>query len=322
MVVRPRASRRATSLGVARALQDALTSGKALTYTELAHAAACNERTVRNYVDDAPRTLGFEVERVRGTDRAVRVRRVGGRSRTPRIEELGRVLAGELLRNVFPVAGTDLQPSKLPASKLVVVSTRGAYEYGERHLRALRQWLQFASEEPRRAVQFAYDGAENGIATRIAWPIGMVLKDAARVFLAGVDGDALDGRDVRTYALESLIFPAKGSALALVSASDTRPLPPRFAEATIAEAIDAPFSMFRPTPERSVRVRVAFGRREARYVVNRRWHRRQRVTQTPDGGVVLELGPVDRDEVMAWIRSWGDGARLVEMSPAKTKKKE
>jgi len=315
-------ARRAASAKVARSLRDALATGRALTYAELASAAGCSERTVRNCLDDAAEVLGFAVERVRGTDHSMRARRAGAPSGAPKIEQLARALAGELLRNVFPIAGTDLEPSGFPASKLIVVSIRGAYAYGERHLKVLRQWLQLASSGPHLAARFRYDGADSGEGLRVVWPVGMVLRDVARVYLAGVPAEARDGRDVRTYALESVVFPPSGPALEALDARDSGTPPPRLAEATIAEAIDAPFSMFRPTPDRSVFVKVSFGPRDARYVRDRRWHRRQRLSPTPDGGVILEFGPADRDEVAAWLRTWGDGARVLELRRAKAKQKE
>ena len=142
-------SGRAVSAGIVLALRDALAGGRALTYTELARAGRCTERTVRNYLGDATPALGFRVERARGMDHAVRVRRVGETDAAPSMEKIGRALAAELLRNVFPVAGTSLEVRGAPIP--LVVSTRGAYEYRESHLQALRRWLQIATSRPRRA---------------------------------------------------------------------------------------------------------------------------------------------------------------------------
>jgi predicted DNA-binding transcriptional regulator YafY len=304
---------RAASAGIVSSLRSELASGRALTYQELAGAAKCTERTVRNYLDDARVVLGFDVERVRGSDHAIRVRRAGPPEAAPSIDKLARMLAREILRNVFPIAGTQLDSARSDSVVPIVVSIRGAYEYNERHLRTLRRWLQVASATPRRALQFRYDAAESGSGERVVWPVGMVLRDVARVYLAGVPAESTDGRDVRTYALEWIVQTENCPALTVLDQAHSGPQPHRLDEARIEEAIDAPFSMFRPSPDRSVRVRVRFDAREARYVVGRRWHRRQRITRTKDGGVIVEFGPADRHEVEVWLRGWGDGAKLLSM---------
>ena len=122
---------------------------------------------------------------------------------------------------------------------------------------------------------------------------------------------------MRTYALEWVVRPPAGAMLHVLGADDAGRPPRGLDSARIEEGIDAPFSVFRPSPERSVHVRIEFIASAARYVLNRRWHRRQRFTQKPDGRALLELGPVSREEVEAWVRSWGAGARMVSMRPAR-----
>jgi predicted DNA-binding transcriptional regulator YafY len=315
----PRKSRgRALSARVTLALRQALAGGRALTYAQLATAGCCSERTVRNYLD-VPDALGFPVDRAVGSDHTVRVRR-SGEPALPSMERLGRALAGELLRNVFPVAGTDLEVSEHGGPIPIVVCIRGAYEYREKQMRLLRQWLQLATSRPRRAVRFRYDGADAGLGDRIAWPLGMVLRDAARVYLAGVPAEAKDARDIRTYALEWVVAEGREKALDVLHASVAGYPPRGIDSARIEEAIDAPFSVFRPSPDRSVRARVQFSPEQARYVMGRRWHRRQRVSRRADGGVVLELGPVNRDELEAWVRAWGPGARLMTVRSRRSSK--
>ena len=253
---------RAVSAAIVTRLRAALEAGRPLTYAELAREARCTERSVRNYLDDA--ALGLRVVRVRGPDRRVRVRVADDASTT--IDELGRVLAKEMLRKIFPIAGTSLErvPKRPRAS--VIVAVRGAYQYEERHLRVLRDWLRLASERPRREVRFDYDGSETGL--RVVWPLGIVVRDLARVYLLGVPSEALTARDVRTYALERV----RSKRLDVLAPEDSAPPPRGIESAAIDEAMDLPFSISPGTPG-GVRVHVIFEPEQTRFMLGRVWHK-------------------------------------------------
>lgn len=197
----------------------------------------------------------------------------------------------------------------------VVLSVRGVYVYGEPHLRVLRAWLRAAERIPRQAVRFRYDAAGGRRGDRTVWPLGILVKDATRVYLAGTPTDDEDGRDVRTFALESVVLPRAGQALLVVHPSESGPPPPNIEAAVIDEAIDSPFSAARASPETSVHVRVRFTPVVARYIVGRRWHKRQRVRKLADGGVELAFGPVDKVEALSWIASWRDEATILACLP-------
>jgi hypothetical protein len=297
MARREPATGRDVSAGIIRRLREALEGGVPLTRTELAERARCSERTVHNYVVESERALGLRVRRERGADKAVRF--VADVADTATIEQLGHALAHEMLRRVFPIEGTKFEHRGLSRSQLLV-SVRGTYVYDERHLRALRRWLQAASSKPRRAVRFGYRDGEQ----IVAWPIGIVVRDLARVYLGGVPASAERGTDVRTYALERIGLEAP---LAFVDGGE----PPTGIEAArIADGIDDPFSMFPPTHNGTM-VHVRFAPTEAPYVLGRRWHRTQRVVQLRDGSVDMRFGPADLDEAAAWVRQWGTGVRVV-----------
>lgn len=282
-------------------LRDALLSGRAWTYAELARDCGCTERTVRELLDVARDALGFEIRRDRGPDRFVRVRvaDVGGRET---IDALANELARDMLRRIFPVAGTSLDKRAKAQRAQIVVAVRGARAYEERHLIALRAWLVAAAERPRVAVRFTYgsDGRE-----RIVWPLGAVVRDLARVYLAGVPDDADDARDVRTYALEKLVLAAKGATLTPLRGADASTPPSGIDKAVIEHAIDLPFSVFPADHGDGVHVKVRFAPHQAPHVRGRQWHRKQTEKTLPDGGLELAFGPADLGEASAWVRQWG-----------------
>jgi hypothetical protein len=291
------ATGRDVSASITRRLLEALDTGVPLTRNELAERAGCSARTVHNYVADAERALGLRVRRERGEDRVVRFVADPG-SAAATIEQLAHALAHEMLRRVFPVAGTRFG-RRAPTRPQLVVSVRGTYTYEERHLRVLRRWLQAASSRPRRGLRFGYrDKSE-----LVAWPVGIVVRDLARVYLAGVPEHAERGQDIRTYALERLRLDSA------VSFMEGEP-PEGIESARIVDAIDDPFSIFPPTDD-GVMAHLRFARDEALYILGRTWHRTQKVEQRRDGAVDMTFGPADLGETAAWVRQWGAGVRVL-----------
>jgi hypothetical protein len=225
------------------------------------------------------------------------------------IEQIGRGLARELLRGIFPVAGTALERASKPARTQIVVAVRGAYEYEEAHMRMLRKWLDASQARPRRAVRFTYAGKETR--ERVAWPLGIVVRDLARVYLAGVPEEAEHGDDVRTFALEHVLTGGNGVRAPQVVVGSAASAPPAGLDAArIVDAIDLPFSMF-PADADGVMAHVRFPAQQARYVEGRRWHRTQEVRRNGDASVDLRFGPANLDEVAAWVRQWGRGVRVL-----------
>ncbi len=309
----PRSSTgRSVSASIVGRLHASLRSGRALTYGELARDAGCSERTVRNYLEVAESALGFGVARERGPDRVMRVR-MSGEDERATIEALAHNLAVQMLRSLFPVAGTSFERSERRARAQVVVSARGAYRYSERELRALRGWLGAANERPRVALRFRYGSFSSGPGERIVWPLGIVVRDLARVYLIGVPAEAEDGRDVRSYALERVETGGRGQAVSVLRGEDAGPPPRGIDRAVVEHAIDLPFSMYPPDTPGSVMVRVRFSAEQAPYVVRRVWHRKQRFKKLRGGGVELTFGPAEKTEVEAWVRTWGRGVTSVEI---------
>jgi predicted DNA-binding transcriptional regulator YafY len=231
------------------------------------------------------------------------------------IEQIGRALSREMLRGIFPVAGTALERRGKPPRTQVVVAVRGAYQYEEQHMRILRRWLDASQARPRRAVRFSYAGRKTG--KRVVWPLGIVLRDLARVYLAGVPEDADSGRDVRTYALEHVLVGSNG-ALPLDAVSASRPPPEGMDGARVTDAIDLPFSIFPPEVD-GVMVHVRFAVDQARYIERRLWHRTQRVRRLRDGSIDIRFGPANAEEAAAWIRQWGPGVQVLGDSSLKAR---
>ncbi|MCC6216467.1 MAG: WYL domain-containing protein [Polyangiaceae bacterium] len=303
-----RSPARAARARVALGLREALLSGRALTYGELAGELGCSQRTVRNLLDAAPEALGCSVRRERGPRGVVRVRVVEPDGRET-VEQLAQALARTLLRRIFPVAGTSLGARAQPGRAQVVVAVRGAHRYGERQLSALRAWLVAAADRPRVAVRFDYDGTERG--ERIVWPLGVVVRDLARVYVAGVPEGAASARDVRTYALERLVLPARGAGVERVPPGAAGAPPRGIERAVIEHAVDLPFSLFPAEGRAAVHVRVRFTAEQARHVRGRVWHRRQRERVLRSGELELEFGPADLGEALAWARQWGPSVTVL-----------
>lgn len=62
----------------------------------------------------------------------------------------------------------------------------------------------------------------------------------------------------------------------------------------------------RPRP-----VRLAFAPSAARYVREKTWHPSQRLTEQPDGGVIIELSLGTLVEVRRWVLSWGSECEVL-----------
>lgn len=306
-------SGRSISATIVGRLRSALASGRALTYGELAREAGCSERTVRNYLGVAEPALGFAITRERGPDRVVRVRAARPDDQAT-IEELAHNLAAQMLHALFPVAGTSFERPARHSRAQVVVSARGAYRYSERELRALRAWLRAADERPRVAVRFQYESFSSGPGERIVWPLGIVVRDLARVYLVGVPAEAEDGRDVRSYALERVEAPKRGQAVSVLRGDEAGAPPRGIDRAVVEHGIDLPFSMYPPDTPGAVMVRVRFSPEQAPYIVGRVWHRKQRFRKLRGGGVELTFGPAERTEVEAWVRTWGRGVSRVQLT--------
>jgi len=296
--VSPRNNDRSATARISGALRDALLVGRPLTYEELAAAAGCDERTVRNYLRDPGWAPDLSLTRSRGADGRVRVR-----SATPAeqvtFETMAFDLAHDILRRFFPIAGTSLdRRGRRSVEHVVAVSVRGAYEYGPLHLGAVRKWLA-AVNQPRRLVSFGYRSLSSETGPRRVWPVGVLIRGMATVYLVGHPSDSRDRRAVRTYALERVDEPVR-----LLSARESGSAPPHLAKLSASDAGDLPFSIFRAVGRDGVTAKVRFAATVADQILGRRWHARQRMRRLRDGRVELTFGPVDVEEAAEWVQEW------------------
>lgn len=305
MGVKKSHSGRAVSAAIVERLRAALVGGAPRTAGDLARTAHCTERTVRNYLAVSPDAFGFAVERVRGRDGRVRWR---AREATDAatVEQAARVLASELLRPIFPIAGTSLDaPARRPHAQLLV-APRGAFEYGEEQLRAVRAWIVAASKRPRVALRFPYGALETGAGERIVWPLGIVVRDAVRVYLAGVPAEATRPDDVHTYAVERVQGP-----MSVVPVAEAGAAPDGIDGTAVEDAIDMPFSIHSQRTPDTVRVHVRFTAAQAPYVRGRRWHRTIKQRTLGDGRLEVRFGPCDANEAAAWVCQWGESVEVL-----------
>jgi predicted DNA-binding transcriptional regulator YafY len=289
---------RSATTRISAELREALLGGRPMTYQELASSAGCDERTVRNYLRDPGWARGLELTRTRGADGRVRV--TCPASAPPvSFETMALDLARDILRRFFPIAGTALdRRRKRSVSNVVVASVRGAFEYEERHLAVVRKWLA-AVNEPRRAVSFSYRSLSSEHGPRRVWPVGVLIRGMAAVYLVGQPAGSKDRRALRTYALERVDAP-----VILLSSKESGAAPPHLAKLSTADAGDMPFSIFRATGRDAVNAKLRFSAAVAEQILGRRWHARQRVRRLRDGRVEVQFGPVDVDEVVDWVREW------------------
>jgi proteasome accessory factor B len=82
--------------------------------------------------------------------------------------------------------------------------------------------------------------------------------------------------------------------------------PPDF---SISQVLSGSFGVY--SAGKKQRVRVQFDPFAARLVAERRWHESQRVRESKDGSIVLELELGGLQEIERWILSWGRHARVL-----------
>ena len=289
---------RAASARIVASLQASLEGGAWLSTADLAKRAGCTDRAVRNYLAEAEQALGFAVERSAAAGGRVRYRKAAAHSAT--IEQVGLLLGKEMLKNFFPVDGTSLARRSPAGHAEIVIAVRGAAVYEAKHKSALRRWLALAEARPRRALVFDYRATDGRSAPRFVWPIGLLVRDLAQVYLVGVPVDAERPTDTRTYLLSRVQALPR-----VVPPAEAGEPPPWVDSASVRDVTDLPFSVVPPTHD-PVNVDVTLSASQAEYLLGRVWHTDQRLTRRPDGALRVRFGPVDRGEAEAWVRTWGE----------------
>src|SRR3954468_4182928 len=108
----------------------------------------------------------------------------------------------------------------------------------------------------------------------------------------------LERQQLRTFALPRM------RKVKLTTKGFRRP-----ADFSIAQILSGSFGVH--SGGRKQRIRIEFDSFAARLVAERRWHESQRVRESKDGSIILELELGGLEEIERWILSWGKHARVL-----------
>lgn len=297
---------RAVSATIHSRLRDALLAGQPMTYAQLAAAAGCTVRSVRNYLARSREIFGFDVEQqhVPGSH-AIALRAAGVHADNPP-HDLARSLAHGLRQQLFHIDPAAHQGSQRPLP--FVVSMRGLPSYSDEHEKLLAAWLHACVAEPRSVVRLAF--ADSSVSELLLWPLGAVLHNVEGIVLLGLPLDADSSDRFRAINLDTLR--TGGEALALVDRKETGDPAVDLSAINPAELLDLPFSAVPRSPDaRTVNVHVRFDPPTAERVRSRWWHKSQSAVLRTDGCLDLEFGPVDLGAAAAWVASYGDAVRVI-----------
>ena len=108
----------------------------------------------------------------------------------------------------------------------------------------------------------------------------------------------LERRQLRTFALPRM------RKVSLTNRGFRRP-----ADFSIAQILSGSFGVY--SSGKKQRIRIQFDTFAARLVAERKWHESQRVRESADGSIILELELGGLQEIERWILSWGQHARVL-----------
>jgi proteasome accessory factor B len=111
-------------------------------------------------------------------------------------------------------------------------------------------------------------------------------------------GEDLDREQLRTFALPRM--------------RNARATTVRFrkpADFSISDVLSGSFGVF--AGKRKQRMRLQFDAFAGRLIAERTWHESQRVRESRDGSVVLELDLGSLEEIQRWVLSWGSHVRVL-----------
>ena len=111
-------------------------------------------------------------------------------------------------------------------------------------------------------------------------------------------GDDLERRQVRTFALPRM------RKVRLTTKGFRRP-----ADFSIAQILSGSFGVY--SAGKKQRIRIEFDSFSARLVAERKWHESQRIHETKNGSIILEMELGGLQEIERWILSWGKHARVL-----------
>src|SRR4051795_8911053 len=108
----------------------------------------------------------------------------------------------------------------------------------------------------------------------------------------------LERRQLRTFALPRM------RKVRLTTKGFRRP-----ADFSIAQILSGSFGVY--SSGKKQRIRIQFDPFAARLVAERKWHESQRIRETKEGSIILEIDLGGLQEIERWILSWGKHARVL-----------
>lgn len=283
-----------------------------MTYAQLAGAAHCTVRSVRNYLARAEQIFGFSVKRtrVKGTHNVL-VCPVGIPSPSPPAQDLAGWIGRAMLQKLFVADERHRHSRKPPTQPSMHVAFRGLPAFGAHHQQALIAWVRYCEHRPRQAVRLRLARAA-GCASEIAlWPVGSVLHNLEGFVLVGVPVAADDPRGTQTLNL-GWLADAPDAVCALDPAEIGEPSFD-LDRLEVNELIDLPFLGRRVGSDvgHKVNVHVRFNPSFVPRVRDRIWHRTQRCVVKTDGSLDVMFGPVDLGAAASWTASFGAALRVL-----------
>lgn len=298
---------RAVSATIHIRLREALQRGEPMSFAQLAAAAGCTVRSVRNYLARARDIFGFDVEQRRAPGgHVVLVRALVDPlpAAPPAVMRSGSI-AERLRDGLFHAEPAGATHRSSPS---LLVAFRGLPAYTPEHERLLEAWLQACEVEPRRAVRLSLSRPVS--AEALLWPLGAVFHNLDGLLLLGLPIDAESPEMVQAIELDAVRTEVE--ALRPIDRGESGDPSLDFTAIDLRELVDLPFCSGPRRPDtRTVDVHVRFDPSAAERVRSRWWHKGQSAVLRTDGCLDVEFGPVPLGAAAGWVASWGDAVKVV-----------
>lgn len=188
--------------------------------------------------------------------------------------------------------------------RVLFVSDGGRKDYGGKEdvLDALQTGVM-----TRRLVRFAYSRPRGGTHAGVLAPYALAVYRQG-LYVVGRSAESIEAVTAIPDASEKpRVFAVERFASAEYVPRTTFELPK---DLRLAEIVEGSFGIhFCRGEQHSVAIEFSPARRA--HVLGRIWHPTQRLTEQPDGGVLVEFSTSNLTEVVSWVLSWGPHARVV-----------